>query len=95
MLFELTPEFDSRKSFHQKAYVRFPVLSNGYPDPVKTSRELLSYGTHVMTIDPEARTVELRPRWDESATTLRHVKELLKQNGFTAESKAQIARDYA
>lgn len=88
MLFELTPEFDSRKSFYKKAYVRFPDVS-------KTSRELLSYGTHVMTVNPEARTVELLPRWDESATTLRHVKELLKQNGFTATSKAQIAKDYA
>lgn len=95
MLFELTPEFDSRQSFYKKAYVRFPVLSNGYPDPAKTSRELLSYGTHVMTVDPEERTVDLLPRWDESQTTLRHVKELLKQNGFTAESKAQIARDYS
>lgn len=95
MLFELTPEFDSRQSFYKKAYVRFPVLGNGFPDTSNASRELLSYGTHVLTVDPEVRTVELLPRWDESATTLRHVKEMLKQNGFTAETKAQIARDYA
>lgn len=93
MLYELTPEFDNRKSFYKKAYVRYPRIGAGEP---KNSRvELLSYGTHVMTVDPEARTVELLPRWDESATTLRHVKELLKQTGFTATSKAQIAKDYA
>lgn len=93
MLFELTPEFDTRQSFYNKAYVRFP--RTGIGEPKNSRAELLSYGTHVMTIDPEARTVELLPRWDESATTLRHVKELLKQNGFTATSKAQIAKDYA
>ena len=29
-----------------------------------------------------------------SVTTLRHIKEFLKQNGFKAETKAQIAKDY-
>ena len=85
MFFELTPEFDSRQSFYRKAMVK-------YTGPWK---ELHSYGSHVMSLEPGQRTVVLLPRWDESATSIRHVKELLKQNGFTAESKAQIARDYA
>ena len=29
-----------------------------------------------------------------SATTLRHVKEFLRQEGFTADTKGQILRDY-
>ena len=29
-----------------------------------------------------------------SATTLRHIKEFLKQNGFKADSKSQIEKDY-
>lgn len=85
--FELTPEFDGRKSFYGKARVAYPAGT----DEV----ELFSYESHVMTLNPLSRVVSLHPRWDESATTLRHVKELLKQNGFTAVSKSQIARDYA
>ena len=81
-MFELTPKFDSRESFYRKAMVK-------YTGPWQ---ELHSYGTHVMSIEPEQRTVVLLPRWNESATTLRHVKEFLKQHGFTAESKAQPKR---
>lgn len=95
MLQELTTEFDSRKSFYGKAQVRYPVLDSGFPDLSNNSIELLSYGTHVVTIDTASRTVKLFPAWNASQTTLRHVKEFLKQYGFTAISKAQIANDYA
>lgn len=87
MLLELTPEFDSRKSFYGKAKTRHPLHT--------TITELISYDTHVATIDTASRTVTLLPLWDSSATTLRHVKEFLKQHGFTAETKTQITRDYA
>jgi hypothetical protein len=36
----------------------------------------------------------LYPSWNYSQTTMRHVKEFLRQHGFTADSKAQIERDY-
>lgn len=84
-MFELTPEFDSRQSFYRKALVNY----------VGDVKELHSYGSHVASIDSKTRTVTLHPLWDHSATTLRHVKEFLKQGGLTAVSKAQIAKDYA
>lgn len=85
MIHDLTPEFDSRKSFGGKAQIEYLV----------ELRLLYSYGTRVATINPETRKVALWPRWDDSQTTLRHVKEFLKQHGFTAETKTQIANDYA
>ena len=85
-MFELTPEFDSRKSFYGKAHTEH--LDGGIV-------ALHSYGAKVATLNTDTREVALWPRWDDSATTLRHVKEFLKQYGFTAETKAQITRDYA
>lgn len=83
---ELTPEYDARKSFYGKAEVK----TDG---PVAT---LYSYGTAVAQLAPmEMPALVLLADWDCSATTLRHVKEFLKQNGFKADSKAQIQRDYA
>lgn len=87
--FELATAFDSRKSFYGKARVTV--------NPAATV-ELRSYGTIVATIDirdPYNKRVTLRPAWDYSATTLRHVKEFLRQQGFDAHNKAQIERDYA
>jgi len=84
-LFDLTPEFDSRKSFYGKAKVQ---ATDGIV-------KLYSYDMHVATVDPATYTVTLLPRWNESATTLRHVKEFLKQHGLTAESKKQTTEDYA
>ena len=37
---------------------------------------------------------ELLDKWDCSSTTLRHVKEFLKQNGFEVNSLSQMRRDY-
>ena len=83
-MYELTPRFDSRQSFYGKATVT----------GTNTGLVLRSYGTIVATIDDETNEVTLLPRWSDSTTTLRHVKEFLKQNGFKAESKAQIKADY-
>lgn len=80
---ELTPMFDSRQSFYRKAFVTYKG----------NTQELHSYGSHVATIS--GGEVTLRTLWNSSATTLRHVKEFLKQNGFTAVTKVQIAKDYA
>lgn len=83
-MYELTPQFDSRQSFYGKATVT----------GTNTGLVLRSYGTIVATIDDETNEVTLLPRWDETQTTLRHVKEFLKQNGFKAETKAQMKADY-
>ena len=40
------------------------------------------------------KTVFLGTDWNYSRTTLRHVKEFLKQQGYKAESKEQILKDY-
>ena len=51
---------------------------------------LLSYGTLVATIyDGQAKVYSTH-----SATTLRHIKDFLRQNGFRADTKSQIERDY-
>lgn len=80
-LVELEPKFDKRKSFYGKAYVRY--YDNG--DSV-----LLSYGTPVADVKNNKPSV----RMIHSQTTLRHIKEYLKQNGFEAKNKQQILDDY-
>ena len=84
MLFELTPKFDSRKSFYGKAKISFEG----------DRRLLFSYGTPVAFIEPDRLPVML-DGWDSTQTTLRHVKEFLKQNDLRAESLEQMRRDYA
>lgn len=84
----LKPIYDSRKSFYNKATVTED--NNG--------RYLTSYETIVARITDKNHGYSI-PAYAEvfgtySATTLRHIKEFLKQNGFKAESKAQIERDY-
>ena len=86
MTTELTPEHDARKSFHGKATVR----------TYGTTKTLYSYGVAVADIAPfEIPAVQLFAAWDYSPTTLRHVKEFLRQNGFKADTKTPIERDYA
>lgn len=82
MVSELTPRFDTRASFYGKA--RVEIL----PDNTK---RLYSYDTHIASITPDDEVVIYGTY---SATTLRHIKEFLRQNGFRAENKAQIERDY-
>lgn len=81
--YELYPRYDSRQSFYKKAFVS--ELENG-------AEILYSYGTPVVVIKGDE--VNLLAHWGASQTTLRHVKEFLKQNGFTATSYTQIASDY-
>ena len=88
MTYDLQPEYDSRQSFYGKAV----VLRN--PDKAVDSEyieTLLSYQTPVAAIQANGDAVVFMTY---SATTLRHIKEFLKQHGFKAESKAQIERDY-
>ena len=77
---DLKPQFDSAKSYYGKAKV--------YRDG---DREVLrSYSTDVA----EVRDGKAKVFGTYSATTLRHIKEFLKQRGFKAETKTQILRDY-
>ena len=80
MITELTPIYDGRKSFYGKAM----VSHDG------NKRSLLSYGTKAATIDSAGAVVHDT----HSATTLRHIKEFLRQNGYHASCKSQIIMDY-
>ena len=82
-MYDLRTQYDSRKSFNNKAYV--------YTDG-KGNDTLYSYNTPVVKIIGDK--VILLQKWNFSATTVRHVKEFLKQHGFKADSIAQIAKDY-
>ena len=81
-MYDMSPNYDSRQSFYGKARV----------DDNGSEKTLYSYNTPVAKISNGQ--VELLPKWDWSQTTLRHVKEFLKQNGFEATSLSQIRRDY-
>jgi hypothetical protein len=80
----LEPDHDSAKSFYNKAEVR--VMKHG----ALTVKVLTSYETEVAQIIGDNVLIEDT----YSATTLRHIKEFLRQNGFKAESKKQIEQDY-
>jgi hypothetical protein len=81
-VYDMTPQYDARQSFYGKARVE----DNG------NEKTLYSYNTPVAKIADGK--VELLPKWDWSQTTLRHVKEFLRQNGFEANSLAQMRKDY-
>ena len=79
--YDLTPQYDSRKSFYSKARVELD------------GKDLIlySYNTKVAQIIDGVPTVF----GSYSVTTIRHIKEFLKQNGFKAESTKQILKDYS
>lgn len=78
--YELRAIYDSRQSFYGKAKVN--EFSN--------VKELTSYQTHVATVIGNRAFVF----GTYSQTTLRHIKEFLKQNGFRADTSKQILKDY-
>lgn len=79
--YDLRAMYDCRASFYGKARVR-----NNDGD-----LELISYNTRVAVIYPD-KTATIYATY--SATTLRHIKEFLLQNGFKAVDKKQIEADY-
>ena len=85
-MYELMPIFDGRKSFYGKAIVR----GDGFRDGDAT---LFSYGIPVASrIDGR---IALHPEWSCSLTTLRHVKEFIKQIiGDRSMSKTWLAETY-
>ena len=78
--YELEPRYDSRKSFYGKATV---IEEDGII-------KLQSYSTIVAYIKDGKATV----CGQYSQTTIRHIKEFLKQNGFFADNMRQILKDY-
>ena len=81
-IMELCPYYDSAQSFYGKAKVI----------EIENDVFLVSYDTVVAFYNREAKIPKVYDTY--SATTLRHIKEFLKQSGFLAESKKQIERDY-
>lgn len=88
----LEPRYDSHKSFYNKARVE---TWGGWGQNVN----LYSYETLVAQIgyvdmgEGEEFVCILFDEWCYSPTTLRHVKEFLRQYGFGAMSKADIVSD--
>ena len=80
--YDLQAQYDSRASFYGKATVT--KLDDGM-------EFLYSYGTHVASVDGN-NTASVHGLY--SQTTLRHIKEFLKQHGFKAENSKQIMADY-
>lgn len=84
MEYELIPKYDNRKSFYNKAR----ISEEGH------QRILTSYNTIVCKVIDEHDNHKATVYGTYSATTLRHIKEFLKQEGFKAETKKQIMNDY-
>jgi hypothetical protein len=92
MNYQLDTRYDSRASFYGKATVEETYNADG-----TVTLTLVSYTTTVARIK---RTVnvgdigEAEVYGTYSQTTLRHIKEFLRQNGFKAETSKQIMEDY-
>lgn len=81
-VYGLEPRYDARKSFYGKAQVDTGDKGD--------KNKLYSYGTLVAEIKDGKPVVY----GTYSATTLRHIKDWLKQNGFRADTSKQIVADY-
>lgn len=81
-IMELCPYYDSAKSFYGKAKVI----------EIENDVFLMSYDTIVAFFNRDTKVAKVIGTY--SATTLRHIKEFLKQSGFKAETKKQIMKDY-
>lgn len=82
-MYSLQPRYDGRKSFYNKAQVEVD-------DTNPRIKKLYSYNTLVA----EIRFGKPKVFGTYSQTTLRHIKEFLRQEGFKADSKKQILKDY-
>lgn len=81
-IMELCPYYDSAKSFYGKAKVV----------EIENDVFLVSYDTIVAFFNRDTKVAKVIDTYN--ATTLRHIKEFLKQSGFKAETKKQIEKDY-
>lgn len=90
--YELVPQFDARQSFYRKAFVKINgsvMTLYSYETKVAEIKEGL-FQTPSGIMDTKRAEVFMT----HSPTTLRHIKEFLKQNDFKAENKSQIETDY-
>ena len=81
-IMELCPYYDSAKSFYGKAKVI----------EIQNDVFLISYETIVAFFNRDTKIARVIGTF--SPTTLRHIKEFLRQSGFKAETKKQIENDY-
>lgn len=81
-IYDLNPQYDNRQSFYGKAKVDTGDKND--------QNKLYSYNTLVAEIKNGKPVVY----GTYSQTTLRHIKDWLKQNGFKAENSKQILNDY-
>ena len=79
---ELRPIYSSQKSFYGKAIINYDFQQNEIT--------LYSYGTKVCII----RNGKPEILGFHSVTTLKHIKEFLKQHNFKADHKKQMENDY-
>ena len=75
--YELATRYDARKSFYGKALVEVEEVEKC--GTTYTNKTLISYGHEVVRITASENKIRLTPSWNASDTTLRHVKEFLKQ----------------
>lgn len=89
--YELSTRYDARQSFYGKALVEIEEVEAFGTKYV--NKTLISYGHEVVRIRADKNEIRLTPLWDESQTTLRHVREFLKQEGIKVGnySKKEIA----
>lgn len=81
----LEPRYDGRKSFYKKAWVR---------ENDDNTIDLISYATKVATINTNIIPATCRINGTYSPTTLRHIKEFLKQYNMPCGSKNDIINMY-
>lgn len=74
---ELKPEYDHAKSFYNKAFIRSHYNSDG----VRIKIELISYKTIMATYENGILTLN-KNKYNYTVTTLRHVKEFIKQFNY-------------
>lgn len=88
MFYELACLYDSRKSFYGKAIVE-------HQDNNTNSLYILhSYHTPVLMYDVRQNKCRIYSENHLTATTLRHVKEFLKQQKLPCGSKAELIKMY-
>ena len=80
----LEPYYSTQKSFHGKAIVQSV--------PEENAKILFSYNVPVVTVYTNPSQVIFEPEWRTSPTTIRHVVEFLKQNGYNVSGKDDVAR---
>lgn len=89
--YELATRYDARKSFYGKALVEVEEVEKY--GATYTNKTLISYGHEVVRITASENKIRLTTSWNASDTTLRHVKEFLKQEvslEVGSKSKAEL-----